>query len=177
MLAGELYNAYDSELVALRMEARRLLYAYNGTTPDEPDKRTAILQDLFGKLKKPVEIEPPFYCDYGSNIYAGERLYMNFGCVVLDCSEVRIGDGVLCGPYVQIYAACHPTDPETRKTGRELGAPVHIGNNVWVGGGAIICGRVRIGDNTTIGAGSVVVGDIPANVVAAGNPCRTLKRL
>jgi maltose O-acetyltransferase len=177
MLAGELYNAYDEELVALRMKARRLLYVYNGTTPDEPEKRAAILQDLFGKLEKPVEIEPPFYCDYGSNIYAGERLYMNFGCVVLDCSEVKMGAGVLCGPYVQIYAAYHPTDPETRRKGRELAAPVHIGDNVWIGGGAIICGGVHIGDNTTIGAGSIVVGDIPANVVAAGNPCKILKRL
>ncbi len=177
MLAGELYDASDSELVAERLRARRLLYVYNHSTPDELDKRTAILQDLFGMLKTPVEIEPPFYCDYGSNIYAGERLYMNFGCVVLDCGEVRIGDGVLCGPYVQIYGAYHTTEPEIRKKRLELGAPVHIGNNVWIGGGAVIGAGVRIGDNTTIGAGSVVVRDVPANVVAAGNPCRILKRL
>lgn len=176
MLAGELYDASDKELAALRMRARRLLYVYNGTAPDEPDKRAAILQDLFGKIKKPVEIEPPFYCDYGSNIHAGERLYMNFGCVVLDCGEVHIGDRALLGPYVQIYAAYHPTDPEIRKTGRELAATVHIGNNVWIGGGAIIGAGVRIGDNTTIGAGSVVVRDVPSNVVAAGNPCKILNR-
>jgi len=177
MLAGELYNAYDGELVELRMKARRLMYVYNRTTPDEPDKRTAILEDLFGRLEKPVEIEPPFYCDYGSNIFAGKGLYMNFGCVVLDCNEVHIGEGVLFGPNVQVYAAYHPTDPKTRKAGLEAAAPVHIGDNVWIGGAAIIGGSVHIGENTVVGAGSVVVKDLPANVVAAGNPCKVLKRL
>lgn len=177
MLAGELYLASDEELVSMRKEARRLLHAYNATAVGEPERRADILKRLFGKVGSPVEIEPPFYCDYGSNILVGDGLYMNFGCVILDCNEVHIGDKVLFGPYVQVYTAYHPTDPEVRKSGRELASPITIGNNVWVGGGAIICGGVNIGDNTTIGAGSVVVKDIPPGVVAAGNPCRVIKKL
>ncbi len=177
MMAGQLYRASDKELVEMRLAARRLLYVYNNTTPDVPDKRTAILKDLFGKLGDNVEIEPPFHCDYGVNIFAGERLYMNFGCVILDCNTVHIGDRVLFGPYVQLYAASHPTDPAVRKTGLELASPITIEDNVWIGGGAIICGGVCIGESTTIGAGSVVVGNIPSNVVAAGNPCKVVKKL
>jgi maltose O-acetyltransferase len=104
-------------------------------------------------------------------------LYINYGCVILDCNRVDIGENVLLGPYVQIYTAYHSTNPETRLTGRELAAPIKIGNNVWIGGGAIICPGVKIGDNTSIGAGSVVVKDIPANVVAVGNPCRVIRHL
>lgn len=177
MLAGELYRATDDELVSKRNAARRLMDAYNATTVDEPEMRGALLKRLFGRVGTPVEIEPPFYCDYGHNIYAGAGLYMNFGCVVLDCNEVRIGDKVLFGPYVQVYTAYHPTDPLMRKSGLELAAPITMGNNVWIGGGAIICGGVTIGDNTTIGAGSVVLKNIPSGVVAAGNPCRVIKRL
>ncbi|HEY9654713.1 MAG TPA: sugar O-acetyltransferase, partial [Crinalium sp.] len=113
--------------------------------------------------------------DYGSHITVGDRFYMNYGGVILDCNTVHIGNDVLCAPYVQIYTAYHPTDPTVRLTGRELAAPIRIGNNVWIGGGAIICPGVTIGDNTTIGAGSVVTKDIPANVVAVGNPCRVLR--
>jgi maltose O-acetyltransferase len=124
-----------------------------------------------------VEIEPPFYCDYGKNIYAGNRFYANYGCVILDCNRVTIGDDVLFGPYVQVYAASHPVDPVARRTRRELSAPVTIGHNVWIGGGVIILPGVTIGSGTTIGAGSVVTGDIPGNVVAAGNPCTVKKEL
>jgi maltose O-acetyltransferase len=177
MLAGELYMASDEELVSMRKAARRLLHAYNTTTVGEPEMRTDILKRLFGRVGSPVEIEPPFYCDYGSNIYAGDGLYINFGCVILDCNEVHIGDKVLFGPYVQVYTAYHPTDPEVRKSRRELASSISIGNNVWVGGGAIICGGVTIGENTTIGAGSVVIKDIPPRVMAAGNPCRVIKKL
>jgi maltose O-acetyltransferase len=144
---------------------------YNATTETESDRRVAILQKLFGSLGSGVEIESPFYCDYGYNIRAGSRFYVNYGCVILDCNRVDIGDDVLFGPYVQVYAAYHPTDPATRLTKKELAAPVRIGSNVWIGGGAIILPGVTIRDNTTIGAGSVVTGDIPANAVAAGNPC------
>ncbi len=150
----------------------RLLRRYNQTTEEEWENRTQILQELFGSVGESPSILPPFHCDYGSNIHVGNRFYMNYGCVILDCNTVHIGSDVLCAPYVQIYTAYHPTDPAVRLTGRELAAPIVIGNNVWIGGGAIICPGVTIGDNTTIGAGSVVVKDIPANVIAVGNPCR-----
>lgn len=175
MLAGELYLAADPELAAESQRAARLLRLYNQTGVDDRDRRTELLQELFGSLGKNPQIVPPFHCDYGIHIHAGENFYMNYGCVILDCNEVRIGDNVLCAPYVQIYAAYHPTDPTIRLTGRELAAPVTIGSNVWIGGGVIICPGVTIGDNTTIGAGSVVTKDIPANVVAVGNPCRVLR--
>ncbi|MBW4471998.1 MAG: sugar O-acetyltransferase [Stenomitos rutilans HA7619-LM2] len=175
MLAGELYLATDAELTAESQRALRLLRLYNQTTEMEPDKRTQTLQALFGSVGEKPQIVPPFHCDYGSHITVGDRFYMNYGGVILDCNTVHIGNDVLCAPYVQIYAAYHPTDPTVRLTGRELAAPIRIGNNVWIGGGAIICPGVTIGDNTTIGAGSVVTNDIPANVVAVGNPCRVLR--
>ncbi len=177
MMAGVLYKASDEELVLMRKSARRLLEAYNASTVDEPEKRNDMLIRLFAKVGRSTEIEPPFYCDYGSNIHAGDGLYMNFGCVVLDCNKVDIGDKVLFGPYVQVYTAYHPTDPDIRRSGLELASPVTIGNNVWIGGGAIICSGVKIGDNTTIGAGSIVTRDVPPGVVAAGNPCRVIKKL
>ena len=177
MLAGELYRATDSELVVQRQSARRLTRLYNSTTEQQQDVRSQILFQLFGAAGPTIEIEPPFYCDYGSNIYAGDGFFMNFGGVILDCHRVDIGEKVLCGPSVQIYTATHPTNPEVRLSGLELAAPVQIGNNVWIGGGAIICPGVTIGDGTTIGAGSVVVQDIPARVVAAGNPCRIIRHL
>ena len=177
MLSGELYLAEDSELVSERKRASRLLRRYNTTTEEQEAQRKQILAELLGQLGNKVTIVPPFHCDYGSNIDAGDGLYMNYGCVILDCNLVTIGENVLCAPYVQIYAAYHPTEPEIRLSGRELAAPVKIGNNVWIGGSAIICPGVTIGDNTTIGAGSVVVKDVPANVVAAGNPCRIIRHL
>lgn len=177
MLAGELYLATDPELAADSKRARRLTRIYNATTEEEAEMRSQILQELLAKVGEKVEIQPPFRCDYGSNIYIGNNLYMNYGCVVLDCNIVEIGDNVKCAPYVQIYTAYHPTDPQIRLSGKELAAPIKIGNNVWIGGGAIICPGVSIGDNTTIGAGSVVVKDIPANVIAAGNPCKVIRRI
>jgi len=175
MLAGELYLANGAELQAENQRACRLLRLYNQTTETEREKRCQTLQALFGAVGETPQIVPPFHCDYGSNIVVGDRFYMNYGGVILDCNTVHIGNDVLCAPYVQIYTAYHPTDPTVRLTGRELAAPIRIGNNVWLGGGAIICPGVTIGDNTTIGAGSVVVKDIPANVVAVGNPCRVLR--
>jgi maltose O-acetyltransferase len=175
MLAGELYLASDAELQAESQRALRLLRLYNQTTETEGDKRLQTLQALFGAIGKKPQIVPPFHCDYGSHITIGDRFYMNYGGVILDCNKVHIGNDVLCAPYVQIYAAYHPTNPTVRLTGRELAAPIRIGNNVWIGGGVIICPGVTIGDNTTIGAGSVVTKDIPANVVAVGNPCRVLR--
>ena len=177
MLAGELYLACDAELAADRRRARDMLREYNETSAAEIVRRLSILSRLFGRVGPRVEIEPPFRCDYGYNIFAGDRLYMNFGCVVLDCAPVHIGDNVSFGPYVQLCAAHHPTDPEIRRTGRELAGPIRIGQNVWIGAGAIVCNGVTIGDDATIGAGSIVTSDIPAKVVAAGNPCRVIRAL
>jgi maltose O-acetyltransferase len=177
MLAGELYLATDPQLAAEALRACQLLRRYRETDEGDWDSREAILRELLGATGVMPRIVPPFHCDYGSNIFLGDRFYMNYGGVILDCNTVHIGNDVLCAPYVQIYTAHHPTDPTTRLTGRELASPVRIGNNVWVGGGAIICPGVTIGDNTTIGAGSVVVKDIPANVIAVGNPCRVLRSI
>lgn len=175
MLAGELYLASDPELAIENQRAARLLRLYRETTEDEGDRRLSLLRELLGSVGENPQIVPPFHCDYGQHIHVGDRFYMNYGGVILDCNSVEIGNDVLCAPYVQIYAAYHPTDPAIRLTGKELAAPVKIGNNVWIGGSVVICPGVTIGDNSTIGAGSVVVKDIPANVVAAGNPCRVIR--
>lgn len=177
MLAGELYLAADPQLVSERKRSRHLTKMYNDTTEEDLERRSQIIKELFGEAGSGIEIEPPFYCDYGSNIYTGDRFYANFGCVILDCNTVHIGQDVMLAPYVQIYTAYHPTEPNLRLADLEYAAPVKIGDNVWIGGGAIICPGVTIGNNTTIGAGSVVVKDIPANVVAVGNPCRTMRHL
>jgi maltose O-acetyltransferase len=177
MLADEPYIAADEELSELHMVARRLLYAHSASLPDEVDKRQEIMRNLFGAIGSDFIIRPPFYCDYGCHIFAGDRLFINFDCTILDCNKVYIGNDVLFGPKVQIYTAYHPVDPELRLTGQEQAAPVSIGNNVWLGGGVTVCPGVSIGSNVTIGAGSVVTKNIPDNVVAVGNPCRVIKRV
>ncbi len=177
MLAGELYKAWDPELEEARLRARALTRRYNQSREDEGERRTELLRELFGEVGGSITIEPPFYCDYGSNIYMGAGFYMNFGGVILDCAEVHIGANAQCGPYVQILTAYHPIEADRRVEGPELAAPITIGENVWLGGGAIICPGVTIGANTTIGAGAVVTRDIPANVFAAGNPCRVIRSL
>jgi maltose O-acetyltransferase len=177
MLDGRLYRPADADLIAWRMRARRLTRLFNRSTEDETSRRLRLLAELFGELGPGVEIEPPFHCDYGFNIRAGRNLYANFGCVILDCNSVDIGDNVFLGPGVHIYAAYHPLDPELRTKGMELAGPVRIGDNVWIGGGAIICPGIEIGCGSTIGAGSVVTRSVPAGVVAAGNPCRMIRRL
>ncbi len=176
MLSGELYRACDEELVQDRIKARFLIAQYNATTPIETDKRKDILNQLL-HAKNNVSIEPPFYCDYGYNIEIGENFFANFLCVILDVNKVRIGDNVMFGPNVQIYTATHPLDAKERIKGPELAKPITIGDNVWIGGGVIICPGVIIGNNTTIGAGSVVTKSIPDNVFAAGNPCKVVKEL
>lgn len=177
MLAGELYLAADEELVAERLKARRLARLYNATTETDDTQRREILSQWLGAIGEKFEIEPPFRCDYGYNISVGNNFYANFGCILLDCARIEIGDNVLLAPNVQLYTAYHPTDPQVRLTGKELASPITIGHNVWLGGGVIVCPGVRIGDNTTIGAGSVVTKDIPANVIAVGNPCRVIRQL
>ncbi|MCC6320271.1 MAG: sugar O-acetyltransferase [Phycisphaerales bacterium] len=176
MLAGELYLASDPELVDLRRRARRLTRLFNQTTEEQHAERAALLHELFGTLGPGAEIEPTFRCDYGFNIRAGARLFMNFGCVVLDCAPVTIGRACLFGPGVHIYAATHPTDAVARQTGRELAKPVTIGDDVWVGGGAIICPGVTIGDGAVIGAGSIVTRSVAAGVVVVGNPARAVNK-
>lgn len=175
MLAGELYNAYDPELTAQRKIARELTRRYNDAIDD--DERFRILRQLFGRVGEGVLIEPPFRCDYGRYTYLGNNVYMNMGCIILDCNEVHIGNGVMFGPYVQIYTAHHPIVASERIQGPELASPIIIGNNVWIGGGAIVLPGVCIGDNTTIGAGSVVTKDVPANTVVAGNPARVIRQI
>lgn len=177
MLDGELYLAADAELATMRRNARRLTRLFNATTEEETGQRDEILRQLLGKRGAKIEIEPPFRCDYGCFIEVGENFYANFGCVILDCNYVRIGDNVMLAPNVQIYAAHHPLDASTRISGPELASPVYIGHNVWIGGGAIILPGVSIGDNSVIGAGSVVTRDVPPGVIAAGNPCRVIREV
>lgn len=176
MLAGDFYNAGDEELCKERAHARDLTFEFNYTKPSERQKRQELLKQLIA-AKGSFYIEAPFNCDYGYNIEVGENFYANFGCTILDVNKVRIGDNVLLAPNVQIYTATHPIDPAERLAGKEYAKPITIGNNVWIGGGSIICPGVRIGDNSVIGAGSVVTKDIPDNVVAAGNPCRVIRSI
>ncbi|HLU77282.1 MAG TPA: sugar O-acetyltransferase [Burkholderiales bacterium] len=176
MLAGELYDPFDPELAAARERARDLCQDLNATREAQSEERRRILQQLFGSGGDTVWMQPPFYCDYGSNIHLGERVYFNFNCVVLDVCEVHIGDYTLFGPAVQILTPLHPFEAAARRE-REYGKPISIGADVWVGGGALILAGVRIGNGTVIGAGSVVTRDIPEGVFAAGNPCRVIRGL
>jgi maltose O-acetyltransferase len=177
MSAGELYVASDGELVELHKRAQELLHRFNSSTPAQIDEREGIIRKLFGSIGAGSVVRPPFFCDYGSYIFAGEKLFVNYDCVIIDCNEVRIGDNVLLAPKVQIYTANHPFEPELRRAELELASPVIIGDDVWIGGGAIICPGVEIGAGTTIGAGSVITKNIPPNVLAAGNPCRVIRAL
>jgi maltose O-acetyltransferase len=177
MLRGELYDPLDPELSAERRRARLGFQALNATRDDQQEERARLIKELIPASGAGVWIEPPFYCDYGSNITLGDKVYFNFNCVVLDVAPVRIGSGALFGPAVQIYAATHPLSAAERRTGLELGRPVEIGDDVWVGGGAVICPGVKIGAESVIGAGSVVTRDVPAGVFAAGNPCRVIREV
>lgn len=177
MLAGEPYMASDAGLVAERRHARLLLREYNLSAADETERRRAILSELLGGAGHPIEIEPPFFCDYGYNITVGGGFYANFGCVILDCAPVRIGVRVLLGPGAHIYTATHSLDPAERRAGLEYALPVSVGDDVWIGGGAIIAPGVSIGEGTTIGAGSMVTKSVPPGVLAAGNPCRVIREL
>jgi len=176
MLIGDLYDPLDAELTSARERARDLCQALNATREAEQEVRRRILSELFGKGGETVIMQPPFYCDYGSNIELGERVFFNFNCVVLDVCPVRIGDFTLFGPAVQILTPMHPYNASLRRK-QEFGKPVEIGSDVWVGGGALVLPGVRIGSRTIIGAGSVVTRDIPDGVFAAGNPCRVIREI
>ncbi|KGJ50449.1 hypothetical protein KD33_00060 [Clostridium sp. NCR] len=177
MLKGDAYIASDSELVKDRQKARILTRLYNQTIETDDYTKNEILRKLLGSTGENVYIEPSFKCDYGYNIHLGENFYANFDCIMLDVCEIKIGKNAMLAPNVQIYTAYHPIDPKLRISGIEYGSPVTIGDNVWIGGGAIINPGVTIGDNVVIGSGSVVTKDIPSNCVAVGNPCKVIKNI
>ena len=177
MLAGLPYYPFDAELSRDRKQARQIFRQYNASLETDWDLRLALLRQLFGRCGENPIVEPDFRCDYGFNIEVGDNFYANFGCVILDCGKVSIGNQVLLGPGVHIYAVNHPLEPGARAQGVEFALPVTIGNNVWLGGRAVINPGVTIGDNTVIASGSVVTKDIPANVLAAGVPCRVIKQI
>ncbi len=177
MLSGAYYTYIDAELDAERDIAEDFVTDYNRLHPKEDAARAAIIRKLFGSTGAKFSIKQPFYCDYGYNIHIGENFFSNFNFTVLDEAEVRIGDNVLIAPNVSIYTVNHAVNIEQRNAGIEYAKPVHIGNNVWIGGNTVILQGVTIGSNSIIGAGSVVTKSIPANVIAAGNPCRVIKAI
>jgi maltose O-acetyltransferase len=175
MLAGELYHPADPELQAASAATLAWLATYNASLGTSPDARHRLLAQWLGTVGEGVVVRPPFFCDYGFNIRIGKDSFVNFNCIILDICEVTIGEAAQIGPAVQIYAADHPRDPAQRRAGLELGMPVRIGDNVWIGGGAIILPGVTIGDDAIIGAGSVVNRNVPAGATAVGNPARPTK--
>lgn len=177
MIRGMLYNPSDKQLVKDRHEARLIMKQYNDSSPVEMEKRTSILKELFGSTGNEIYIEPTFRCDYGYNIHVGEKFYANFDCVFLDVCPIRIGKNAMLAPCVHIYTATHPLDPDERNSGYELGKPVTIGDNVWIGGNTVINPGVTIGNNVVIGSGSVVTKSFPDNVVIAGNPAKIIKTI
>ena len=177
MAAGLPYKAWEDGLPQLRLEAKEKLYVFNHTPPREQEASMGILRELLGKVGADVWIEAPFHCDYGFHIAVGDNFYANYNLTILDVAPVTIGNQVMISPNVSIFTAGHPIHPQARNSGYEYGRPVTIGNNVWIGGEAILLPGVTVGDNTVIGAGSVVGQDVPANVVAAGNPCRVVREI
>ncbi|MDR2897537.1 MAG: sugar O-acetyltransferase [Spirochaetaceae bacterium] len=175
MIAEQPYNSMEEELVRERLEAKKALYRYNNLPPEEMVQGFEILRKLFGKTGNSFWIEQPFRCDYGYTISIGENFYANYNCIILDSAPVTIGNNVMLAPNVGIYTAGHPLHFEPRIAGIEYGISVTIGDNVWIGAGAIILPGVTIGSNSVIGAGSVVTKDIPSGVLAAGNPCKVLR--
>jgi maltose O-acetyltransferase len=177
MLGGERYAALDPQLCAERRRARLLCKALTDTRDAQPEERARLIRALIPTSGRDIWIEPPFYCDYGSHMTLGDKVFFNFNCVVLEVAPVRIGSGVRIGPAVQIDAATHPLSAAERRTGLEYGRPVEIGAEVWIGGGAMICPGVRSGARAVIGAGRVVTRDVPAGVFAAGNPCHIVREI
>lgn len=177
MLAGDLYIADDVELAADHLRTMRLLEQFNRSAADAPEERQRLLRELLGSLGEGSLILPPFYCDYGYQTHVGARSFANFGLVALDVARISIGEDVQIGPNVQLLTPTHPVEAELRRAKWEAARPITIGNNVWLGGGVIVCPGVTIGDNTVVGAGAVVVKDLPASVVAVGNPARVVRSL
>jgi maltose O-acetyltransferase len=176
MLAGELYDATDPELVRRRELARDLCWTYNATRESQQTQRRRLLEQLLGSGGDSVWIQPPFFCDYGQNIHLGKKVYFNFNCVVLDVCRVEIGDYTMFGPAVQLCTAAHPLNASLRRS-REYSKPISIGTDCWLGAGAVVLPGVKIGSRSVIGAGSVVTKDVPEGVLAVGNPCRVLREI
>ncbi len=177
MLAGELYQASDPELIQERLQARKLMQLLNSSAPTESENRVSLLRKLVGKAGKNPWIEVPFYCDYGYNIQMGEDCFFNFNCMVLDVCKVTLGDRVLIGPAVQLYTATHPLDAASRGALLEFGKPIEIGSDVWIGGGAVICPGVILGDRVVVAAGAVVTKSFPSDVLIGGNPAKIIRYL
>lgn len=172
---GQLYDAnYDQTLLDLRTEAKKACHFYNQSARED---RSTLLKNILGGIGKNICIEPPFFCDYGANIYVGDNFYANHGLIILDGAEVRIGDNVFIGPQVGLHTAGHPLDPLRRNQGLEYVKPITLCDNVWIGANCTILPGITIHEGAVIGAGSVVTKDVPANVVAVGNPCRVLRKI
>jgi maltose O-acetyltransferase len=177
MLRGELYLADDPEIAAAQARAQGLQERYNATRHDEPEVRDRLLRELLGEVGEGVVVRPPLYCDYGSHIAIGSRTFLNYDCVLLDVAPIRIGAACQLATRVQLLTATHPVDPEPRRLGWESAEPIELGDNVWLGGGAVVCPGVSIGEDTVVGAGAVVTRDLPAGVVAAGVPARVVREI
>ena len=175
--AGMLYNGNDRELVAERINAKKLCAEYNAATYNDFQKKERLLVRLLALRGENTWIEANFFCDYGYNIIIGDNFYSNHNCVILDCAEVTFGDNVFIGPNCGFYTAGHPLNAEQRNSGLEYAKPIKVGNNVWIGGNVCVMPGVTIGDNVVIGGGSVVTKDIPSGTVAVGNPCKVLREI
>lgn len=176
MLAGELYIPDDPEILHDQLRAQTLAHELNAMTPGDP-RRRGVFEELLGAFGAGSEIRSPFYCDYGFQTFVGARSFANFGLVCLDVARITIGDDVQMGPYVQLLTATHPVEPGPRRDKWEAAEPITIGDNVWLGGGVVVCPGVTIGEHTVVGAGAVVVHDLPANVLAVGNPARVVRSI
>ncbi|WP_317048443.1 sugar O-acetyltransferase [Confluentibacter sediminis] len=177
MLAGEMYNPSDPELMKERHRVRLLFHKFNSLSEEHMEERNKVLYEIFEGAGENLFVEPPFHCDYGSNIKVGHNVFMNFNCCILDVATVIIGDNCMFAPHVQIYTATHPIEYKLRNSGKEYAKPITIGNNVWIGGGAIICPGVTLGNNTVVAAGAVVTKSFPDNVVIGGNPAKVIKSI
>lgn len=172
MLSGELYIADDPELIADYGRSQELVERYNATAWAEDEQRQAILEQLFGSLGEAVTVMPPLRCDYGDQVTVGARTFINYDCVMLSSAAIEIGESCQIAPRVQLLTATHPIDPRKRRDSWEYAKPIKLGDNIWLGGGVIVCPGVTIGDNTVVGAGAVVTRDLPSDVIAIGNPAR-----
>ncbi len=177
MKNGMLYCCGDEELMREQTQCLEKLYDFNQTRPSEADKRAALLKELFAEVGEGCYVEPPLHANWGCNTHFGHHVYANFNLTLVDDTDIFVGNYVMFGPNVTVATAGHPVDPELRRQIAQFNIPVHIGNNVWIGAGSVLLPGVSIGDNTVIGAGSIVTRDIPANVVAVGNPCRVLREI
>lgn len=177
MLAGLPYKAWLDGLAEARMENKLKVYAYNRCRPDDKSALQELIRSILGAVGTPVNIEAPFYCDYGKNITVGDNFFANFNCTILDVAKVTIGENVQFGPGVSLFTAGHPLHPVSRNSGYEFGKEIHIGNSVWLGGHVIVNPGITIGDNAVVGSGSVVTRDIPPNMLAVGNPAKVIREI